>query len=302
MELQGAITIDLEDWKSALNPTPHSDYRNRPPIDESYMEKSTRKMLEELNIAGVRATFFLLGDVIEAMPDLVKEIAQKGHEIASHSPLHYPPRAIPRDEFKLLLRKDIAAIEDLTGRRPMGFRAPYFSVRRDDGWLLELLSELGFVYDSSVVPAWTPIYGIAVAPKFPYFPSFSDVACSSESHSILEIPLTVWPTLTCLPGVPIGGGFYMRLWPEAIYFRLLRRVVNSEHRLMLYAHLGDIDVKPKDTIRLSNGDKIVQNLGTKKGLRVFRSLLREFRLGTVEETYEEELREAAMARNQIAAH
>ena len=301
MKLQGAITIDLEDWRSALNPRSNSDFRNRPPIDESYMKESTKKMLGELGEAGVRATFFVLGDVISGAPDLIKDIFRKGHEIASHSPLHYPPRAIPRREFESLLKRDAAALEDLTGKRPAGFRAPYFAVNRDDGWLLELLSGLGFLYDSSVVPTWTPIYGIASAPKVTYFPSFSDMACSSESARIVEIPVTVWPTWTSLPGIPVGGGFFMRFWPEAIYIQLLRRIVRSGHRLMLYAHPGDIEIKNTETMRLSGGDRIVQHFGMKKGLFVFRRLLKEFRLGTVQEAYSEELNKVITARERLAS-
>jgi len=300
MKLQGAITIDLEDWRSALNPRLNSDFRNRPPVDESYMKESAKKILGELSKANVRATFFVLGDVISAVPDVIKDISRKGHEIASHSPLHYPPKTIPRKEFESLLKQDSAALEELTGKRPAGFRAPYFAVNRDDGWLLEVLSGLGFLYDSSVVPTWTPIYGIASAPKSAYFPNMSDIACSSGSALILEIPVTVWPTWTSLPGAPIGGGFFMRFWPEAIYIHLLRRIVKSGHRLMLYVHPGDIEIKNTEPMKLSCGDRIVQHFGMKRGLSVFRHLLEEFRLGTVEETYSEELNRVVVARRNSA--
>jgi len=300
MKLQGAITIDLEDWRSALNPKSNSDFRNRPPVNESYMKESTKNILGELSKADVRATFFVLGDVISAVPDVIKDISRKGHEIASHSPLHYPPNAIPRKEFERLLDHDSAALEELIGKRPAGFRAPYFAVNREDGWLLEVLSGLGFLYDSSVVPTWTPIYGIASAPKSAYFPNISDIACSSESALIVEIPVTVWPTWTSLPGAPIGGGFFMRFWPEAIYIRLLRRIVRSGHRLMLYAHPGDIEIKNTETMRLSGGDRIVQRFGMEKGLLVFRRLLKEFRLGTVEDAYSEELESVIEARRNLA--
>lgn len=299
MKLQGAITIDLEDWRSALNPRSNSDFRNRPPVNESYMKGSTKKILGELSKADVRATFFVLGDLISAVPDLIKDISRKGHEIASHSPLHYPPKAMPRKEFKRLLNHDSAALEELIGKRPAGFRAPYFAVNRDDGWLLEVLSGLGFLYDSSVVPTWTPIYGIASAPKTAYFPDISDIAHTSRSALIVEIPVTVWPTWTSLPGAPIGGGFFMRFWPEAIYIHLLRRIVKSGHRLMLYVHPGDIEIKNTEPMKLSGGDRIVQHFGMERGLSVFRHLLEEFRLGTVEEAYSEELNRVIKARRDL---
>jgi polysaccharide deacetylase family protein (PEP-CTERM system associated) len=299
MKLQGAITIDLEDWRSALNPRSNSDFRNRSPVNESYMKESTKKILEELSKADIRATFFVLGDVVSAVPEIVEDISRRGHEIASHSSLHYPPRTIPRSEFERLLKQDSAALEELIGKRPTGFRAPYFAVNRDDGWLLEVLSGSGFLYDSSVVPTWTPLYGIASAPKSAYFPNTSDIARSSESALILEIPVTVWPTWTILPGAPIGGGFFMRLWPEAIYIHLLRRIVKSGHRLMLYVHPGDIEIKNTGLMKLKGSDRIVQHFGMERGLSVFRHLLKEFRLGTVEEAYSEELSRVIEARGNL---
>jgi hypothetical protein len=91
----------------------------------------------------------------------------------------------------------------------------------------------------------------------------------------------------------------MRFWPEAIYIHLLRRVVKSGHRLMLYVHPGDMEIKNTEPMKLSGGDRIVQHLGMERGLSIFRHLLEEFRLGTVEEAYSEELNRVIKARGNL---
>jgi polysaccharide deacetylase family protein (PEP-CTERM system associated) len=287
--LDGALTIDLEDWRCALHPKPGIDYRNRPPIDESYLRQATNKMLGQLEERGVRATFFVLGEVASAVPDLVQKIAQKGHEIASHSPVHLPPRSLPREELALMIRRDVSFLEDLAGKRPVGFRAPYFAVRRDEGWLLKILADCGFRYDSSVVPTWTPYWGIPSAPKIPYYPDFLDLAKASPNGPILELPVTVWPSWKPLMGLPIGGGFYMRAWPTEMLIRVLRRNVAAGYPLVLYIHPGNLESEKEKIASPTMRDRISQYAATSRGATSFRRILREFRFGTMSAVFSEEL-------------
>lgn len=279
--LDGALTVDLEDWKCALNPRPGASHRERPKVDEEYIRSSTKSLLRELEDTGTKATFFVLGEVARAVPEVVRGIAQRGHEIASHSQVHLPPRMIPRGEFVSLLKQDLVLLENLTGTRPKGFRAPYFALRRDEGWLLKELAALGFWYDSTVAPTWTPYWGMPSAPKAPYFPDFSDLAKSVTEGPILEIPLTVWPSWKMLPGLPVGGGFYMRLWPMPLLRRMFNRNLRAGFPLLLYVHPGNLQSEKERVEQPTARDLISQYALSSRGLPSFRQLLRSFKLGTI---------------------
>jgi polysaccharide deacetylase family protein (PEP-CTERM system associated) len=290
-KFDGALTIDLEDWRCALDPKPNADHRSRPAVDAGYVRDATIQMLFKLEDYGAKATFFVLGEVAKAVPEVVREIARKGHEIASHSPVHLPPKMIPRAEFATLLRRDLNLLHDLSGKKPIGFRAPYFSINRSDGWLLELLAESGLSYDSSVVPTWTPYWGIPSAPKSPYFPDFSDLSKRKGAGNILEIPVTVWPSWERLMGLPVGGGFYMRVWPTSVLMEIMRRNVRSEHRLVIYIHPGNLQQDKERVPSPSVRDRLSQYALAGRGMSTFTRLLEEFRFGSVSEVFSHELSE-----------
>lgn len=288
-ELDGALTIDLEDWRSALNPDPQADTDRRRKPDAEYLRSATSMMIRELDAAGAKATFFVLGEVAEAVPEIVRDISRGGHEIASHSSVHLPVGMIPRERLKDSLRKDVALLGDLAGTRPLGFRAPYLALKRADGWLLDILADLGFAYDSSVAPTWTPYWGIPAAPKRPYHPDRMDIARSSDESRILEIPLTVWPSFDRLPGLPIGGGFYMRIWPSDFLIWMMRRNLAAGLKLVLYIHPGNLETGkervPNPTVR----DRISQYAFSGRGLSSFRKLMKEFRFGALRDVYHDEI-------------
>ena len=287
--LDGALTIDFEDWRCALDPDPKADYRNRPKPSEEYLRRSARMLISELDKHDARATFFVLGEVALTVPDVIKDISRAGHEVASHSPVHLPPRMIPRDVFASLLKRDMDLLQDIVGERPIGFRAPYFAIRREEGWLLHTLCEAGFLYDSSVVPTWTPYWGIPSAPKRAYYPDFSDVAKETPDASLLEIPVTVWPSWQRILGIPIGGGFYMRIWPRRLLGNFMIRNVRKGFPLVVYIHPGNLDSEKERVAGPSMRDRLSQYAGSRRGLSSFKYLATRFRFGTIREVFSPEL-------------
>jgi len=287
--LDGALTIDLEDWRCALNPDRNADYRRRPPPNADYLKESTSRLFRELDEAGSKATFFVLGEVAEAAPEIVREVVRRGHEIASHSPVHLPPSMIPRQVYEDMMRKDIRLLEDLVGCRPRGFRVPYMSIGKRDGWLMEMLARLGFSYDSSIAPTWTPYWGIPFAPKHPYYPSSSNLARESAHGPVIEIPLTVWPSWSLLPGLPIAGGFYMRAWPIRALKWMLRRNVTAGFPLNIYIHPGNLETDKERVIDPTMRDRISQYAGSSRGMASFRAILSEFKFGTLYEVHKDRI-------------
>jgi len=281
------LTIDLEDWRTALIQNKPDEHLNDPGVDKEFIAKVTNIILAKLDASAAKATFFVVGNVLREMPDLVATISEKGHEVAYHSPFHVPLSFIPRNELEDLIKRDVAIIERATGRRPIGFRAPYFSITRRDGWILEILQRTGFKYDSSIVPSWTPLYGIPSAPKAIYRPSVHDVAIHNPRGPIIEVPVSVWPSTNLMPGIPLGG-FFIRMLPEKVLNHAVRRTFELGRRPVVYFHPGDID-RGKDRIKMSPINKLVQYVGLGRGERNFDSVLSSFKMNTIRDYLSEEL-------------
>lgn len=290
MDCDGALTVDLEDWHNALvKRTKSGSCLAGPSTDAEHLQQIVRMLLREFANSNTKATFFVVGEVVREVPEIVAEIVNDGHEIASHSSIHVPPNIVPKDKLRRTLEEDIAIFRNISGEAPIGFRAPYFAITRKDGWLLRLLSELGFKYDSSVFPAWTPLYGLPKASRRPYFPDFCDLTRSAENGPILEIPLSVWPSTRIVPALPIAVGFFLRALPLKVQVFMLRSLVKGGERLVLYVHPTDVDNERHSTAGMSFEDSFIQNIGKGSGLRNLRSILKEFRLVRVKDAFSQEI-------------
>ena len=153
------ISIDVEDW-------PQSTWDRSLPITERAAE-NTRRVIRLLRETEVRVTMFVLGKLAERFPEIVKEIQADGHEVACHGYGHLEIGRQSPDEFLADVRQSKDLLEQVTGKPVKGYRAPDFSIVRDTLWALETLAEVGFEYDSSIVPARLPRYGIAGWPVLP---------------------------------------------------------------------------------------------------------------------------------------
>ncbi|MEW5986340.1 MAG: XrtA system polysaccharide deacetylase [Chloroflexota bacterium] len=239
-QMINALTIDLEDWYQGLTSTGRqverwSEFEDR-------VVENTEQLLAVLAAAGVRATFFVLGYVADHFPGLIQQVAAAGHEIGLHGYYHYQATRLTPEQFREDVLAGLQAVEAACGQRLMGYRAPMFSINQRNLWAINVLAELGFVYDSSVFPTRNSLYGFPEAPRFPYRP-LPDVA-------FVEFPLT---TLR-VAGVnwPVAGGFYLRLLPYPL-FRQAIRLLNKEGRpAILYLHPWDLDPdqpRPRPTLR-----------------------------------------------------
>ena len=230
--MKNALTIDLEDYYqvSAFSETVVVDQWDNYP---SRVEHNTGKLLSILDEGNARATFFTLGWVARKYPKLIKEIADRHHEVACHSNVHRSVYAMSADEFRGDTLEAKKLLEDIIGAPVLGYRAPSFSITRNSLWAYEILIELGFSYDSSVFPIKHPNYGWPRAPRFPFM-------IRTTGGSILEFPM---PTLQ-LAGVraPIGGGAYLRLLPYWFTRWALRYINEGEERsASVYLHPWELD-------------------------------------------------------------
>jgi len=297
-----ALTVDVEDYFQVSG---FEDVISRASWEnfESRVEESTDRLLEILANACVSATFFMLGWTAERHPNLVRRIQAAGHELGCHSYAHRLVYKCTREEFREDTRRAKKLIEDLSGERVIGYRAPSFSITRRSLWALEILAEEGFEYDSSIYPILRDRYGIPSAPRYPYRILLGDSRASviesvesigllsgnaagsrprekgaalsrggqlaagskdmaqqrnnstdskDSRDSIVEFP----PSTIRLLGLsfPIGGGGYLRLFPQSLFNLAIRHIVERERRpAILYIHPWELDPEQP---RLTNGSPL----------------------------------------------
>lgn len=266
-----AFSIDVEEWFHLLqvdDAPPPEAWREQ----ESRVERNTQRLLALLEEAGVRCTCFLLGWVVEHHPELARRIAAAGHEIATHGYAHERVEEIGPQRFREDLERAIEVTRRILGVRPVGYRAPGFSITARTPWAFGILKDLGMHYDSSVFPAAHGHGGIPDAQPVPHRVALD------RGGALLEFPISV----TTLLGRRTGycGGGYLRLFP---YTFVRSRIAAANRRgepVLVYVHPRDLDPdQPRVAMPLARRFKSYVNLGRTEGK--LRRLVRDFRFGTV---------------------
>lgn len=237
----------------------------------SRVEANTDRLLELLDRSGARATFFTLGWVAERRPELIRRIAQLGHELASHTWWHRKVSAGTPAEFREEVRRSKGILEDLTGGLVRGFRAPSFSIVPGTEWAFDVLIEEGYTYDSSLFPIHWPTYGYPGAPLLPH-------TITRPAGRLLELPMAT----TRLFGVqvPAAGGGFLRHFPLALIRRAFRDLERAGQPGMFYIHPWEID---PDQPRLPVGwlTRRRHYSGLERTMGRLKVLLEEFRFTSV---------------------
>src|SRR5436190_2666116 len=268
-QITNALTIDFEDWYQGLE-IPYSEWDKF----EDRIEAVGEKLLNILDDAGTRATFFMLGYVAEKHPELVKRVEAAGHEIGTHGFSHTLIYTQEPEVFRQEMMRAIGFLEDLTGKKVLGHRAPFFSITKESLWALDILGELGIKFDSSIFPVLNYRYGIADSPRFPY-------KIERNGFEFMEFPVS---TLK-LPGVtmPISGGAYFRIYPYQVTKQALRSLNRSGQPATFYLHPWELDPDhPRVEVpRRLAGLTHYFNLGATE--RRLRKLLRDFKMAPMGE-------------------
>ncbi|MFQ5534410.1 MAG: XrtA system polysaccharide deacetylase [Sphingomonadales bacterium] len=230
-EMMNALTVDVEDYFHVEAFSGHikrAEWDNFP----CRVERNTERVLGMLADHGAEATFFVLGWVAERYPALVKRIARNGHEVASHGCQHFRVVEQTPEAFRDDVRRAKGLLEDISGSPVRGYRAPSFSIGRENLWALDILAQEGYVYSSSVYPIRHDLYGMPGAPRFAFRPNGRD--------GFLELPIS-----TVSIGdfkFPCGGGGYFRLFPYEWSRWAWRRINETDHKpCIFYFHPWEID-------------------------------------------------------------
>lgn len=264
-----AMTVDVEDW-----------YQSTFDLGAQITDRvvtNTLRILELFAECDVKGTFFVLGLVCEKYPDLVATIHEAGHEVATHGYSHQPCYRLSPQSFADDVRKSVDLIQDVTGEKVQGYRAPDFSIDFDSVWALEVLAENGIQYDSSIFPIYNPRYGIANWHRFPHLVRF-DSGCE-----IIEFPVSTLKVFGL--NFPFIGGGYSRLFPAWLLKFGLRRINRTGRAGMVYLHPYEVDCTEMEDLRhvVTGPTRLWQGFNRKTVRAKMRELMSSFKLCPVRE-------------------
>lgn len=240
------LTVDVEEWYHDLWPGTDKiilEYYHQK-LPTGTFADPLRLILQMLERQRVRATFFVLGESATACPEIVEEVFDRGHEVASHGFLHKDLTKMSLEELSVAEKRTRALFRKITGGEPKGFRAPNFKINPE---IIDVLERVGYDYDSSVVPSvsipgW---FGHFNAPLHPY-------RTGRQNSSFFEFPVAVFPYLR----LPAGGGWFIRnlgsRYVETAIRLLLRKglpTIMYVHPLDVYAEVPRLEGIPFHTTR-----------------------------------------------------
>jgi polysaccharide deacetylase family protein (PEP-CTERM system associated) len=271
--IANALTIDVEDYfqVSAFAPhIPRSEWNTR----ECRVEKNVMHILEMLARRDIHATFFTLGWIAERYPSLIGEIARAGHEVASHGYGHERVTDQTEEAFlaDVVLSKII--LEDVTGNEVKGYRAPSFSIGKDNLWAFDGLASAGYRYSSSIYPIQHDHYGMPDSPRFAY----------EVRPGLMEIPITTMRLLS--RNLPSSGGGYFRLLPYAVSRWMLHRVNTRECESgIFYFHPWEIDSDQPRVQGINRKTRFRHYLNIDRMEDRLNALLRDFTWGRMDHIF-----------------
>jgi polysaccharide deacetylase family protein (PEP-CTERM system associated) len=225
------LTFDIEDWN-------HANYAG---VDlsacrgnDSHFRANMELLLQLCSEAGCKATFFVLGQIGDQHPAVVRDIVRAGHEVASHGYGHQLAYKQTYEEFREDVKKSVDILQTLTGEKIWGYRAPSWSIVKSNHHYLQALEELGLRYDASIFPVKTFLYGIPDAPTEIHRP-----VVNGRELALLEVPMSVLK----IGGRNLGysGGFYFRLFPGWLIKSIIRSGNRAGRHSIVYLHPRELD-------------------------------------------------------------
>lgn len=266
------FTVDVEEYFQVSALEPYVDRSSWETITPR-IDVGMRILLDALAESGARGTFFVLGWIAKHHPHVVREIADAGHEVASHGWGHERITTLTPDQFRTSVRDSKRALEDLTGAPVLGYRAPSFSIVRGGEWALDTLAEEGYRYDSSLYPVRRAGYGFVGGARDPHVLERS----AGDLHELPPATIRLGSAV-----LPAGGGAYLRLFPYAL---VRSAFMDAERRgvpATFYIHPWELDPEqPRLAVPLKTRIRHYGGLGQTAGR--IRRLLAEFDFQTIAE-------------------
>jgi polysaccharide deacetylase family protein (PEP-CTERM system associated) len=272
------LTIDVEDYyqvSSFESVVRFEDWDRH----ESRVERNTCRILDLLDEHQTKATFFVLGWVAERQPELVRTIYERGHEVASHGYAHRRIYTQIPEQFREETRKSKGILEDIIGQKVVGYRAASYSITEQSLWAVDILSEEGFLYDSSIFPIYHDRYGM------PDHHRHCHVLHTEGNGPLVEFPLSTIRLAQI--NVPFGGGGYLRFFPYPFTRWGIRRLnIKESQPAVVYLHPWEVDPE-QPRIAAGGLSRFRHYLNLNKTEARLIRLLQDFRFGTMVEVIRE---------------
>ena len=212
------VTFDLEDSSCARH-------------QEKRFVSMTHRFLDFAEQRQIKATVFVVGEIAREHSNLVRRVAEAGHEIALHGMRHQPLAEVGPTRLQRQIREGVTLLEDAAQVPVRGFRAPIFSLTPDTEWAVEQIANAGLTYSSSVLPAANPLYGWSNAPRVP---------CLWQ-NGLIELPCPVGGLWRW--SIPFLGGIYLRYVPHILTLHL---VANLDHQTVPWSYCHPYDIDPDE--------------------------------------------------------
>ena len=271
--ITNALTIDVEDYFQVSAFAPYIsrlDWNTR----ECRVEHNIDRILTLLDKHQTKATFFTLGWIAERYPQLVRRIVQEGHELASHGYGHERASDQTEDAFFTDINLAKILLQDLSGVEVKGYRAPSFSIGKNNLWAFDSLQKAGYRYSSSIYPIQHDHYGMPDSPRFAY----------EVRDGLLEIPVSTVRLFN--RNLPSSGGGYFRLFPYALSRWMLGQVNgNDKESAIFYFHPWEIDTKQPRVEGISAKTRFRHYVNIDRMEKRLDQLLADFKWGRMDHVF-----------------
>ena len=267
------LGIDFEDW---YHPELIKKYHNQESF-EPLIVNGIDKIIDWLRKNDTYATFFVVGELLEFKPELLDQILEGGHEIAFHTMNHI---RLDEPNYKEIFSDDLKRFSELTNKKSKGFRAPSFSLSKSTSWAIDILESHGYVYDSSIVPVQTRLYGIKNAQITPYMISSSLPEKNDPSGKLMEFPILTTNFLT--KQIPAGGGFYLRALPQRILSSAIKNINKIDNPATFYIHSWELLPELMPKVSLPFIDRFITYYNINKAPEKMTKIIKEFEFTSFE--------------------
>ena len=261
------IGIDFEDWY-------HPELVKRNIKDEKHQPEVINgidKILDLLRKHDTFATFFVVGELLEFQPEIFDKIIGNDHEIAFHTMHH---NRLDSPGFKENFSDEIKKFAKLTKHKSQGFRAPTFSLNQSSSWAIDVLAENNYIYDSSIIPAKSNMYGTPNAEHSPYRISSNSIEKNDSSGKLIEFPLLTTRFLG--KKIPAAGGFYLRTLPTNVIKNAIKNYEKKSMPATFYIHSWELTPEFMPRLDLPLKDKFVTYHNLDKAYSRMSQLLKHF--------------------------
>ena len=274
------LGIDFEEWY-------HPELiKNHVKVDQKIPKvfKGMDKILDLLNKHNISATFFVVGEILQHDPELIDKIISNDHEIAFHT-MHHD--RVDSPNFSNKFDDELKEFQKLTNNKSKGFRAPTFSLNKKSSFIIKMLEKYNYIYDSSIMPAKTSMYGNPNADKKPYKITSENLENNSKNGKLWEFPLMVTKLLG--KQIPTAGGFYLRTLPLYVIKNSIKNYEKKQIPACFYVHSWELTPELMPRIPLSKKNNFITYHNIEKTLPKLDQLLSSFNFTSFEKYIDNKL-------------